>query len=138
MVAISYEDGIIDNAIAYFDQRYDYHIIHNMHQLFNQITKEGVKDADGSLENMLLDIDMLVEGVYRDRMDRKAFHRKFLQFGISLYLLAMLVQFLIGSDKYLLLLEDTITVLLLHTIIIVNTYFLLNGEKFYNENVGAE
>ena len=28
--------------------------------------------------------------------------------------------------------------LLLHLIIIINSYFLLNGEKFYNENVGAE
>jgi len=27
---------------------------------------------------------------------------------------------------------------LLHMIIIVNTYFLITGEKYYNENVGAE
>lgn len=138
MIAIAYEDGVIDNAIMFFNNNYDYHIIKNMHQLFNQITKEGVKDADGSLENMLLDIDMLVEGVYRDRIDRQAFHKKFLQFGISLYLLAVLVQFLIGNDTYLMMLETPLAQILLHAIIIVNTYFLLNGEKFYYENVGAE
>ena len=27
---------------------------------------------------------------------------------------------------------------ILHMIIIMNSYFLLKGEKFYNENVGAE
>ena len=28
--------------------------------------------------------------------------------------------------------------ILLHFILIINSYFLLNGEKYYNENVGAE
>ena len=27
---------------------------------------------------------------------------------------------------------------LMHAVLIVNTYFLLKGEKYYNENVGAE
>ena len=38
---------------------------------------------------MLLDIDELVEGVYRDRMDRKQFHRQFVQYGVMLYLMIM-------------------------------------------------
>ena len=28
--------------------------------------------------------------------------------------------------------------ILLHAVIIVNSYFLINGEKYYNEDVGAE
>ena len=48
-----------------------------MHQLFLQITKEGARDTGESLENMQLDIDTLVESVYRDRMDRANFHKKF-------------------------------------------------------------
>ena len=87
---------------------------------------------------MSLDIDMLVEGVYRDRMDRANFHKKFLQFGIILYLLVMLVQFMLGVDSYIALLDNWMVQVLLHLIIIINTLFLLNGEKYYNENVGGE
>jgi hypothetical protein len=110
-----------------------------MHQLFLQITKEGSKtSAKDSLDNMLLDIDTLVEGVYRDRMDRNTFHKSFLQYGIMLYLLVMLVQYILGVDTYLKLIEQAYVQILLHIIILVNTYFLINGEKYYNENVGAE
>ena len=109
-----------------------------MHQLFLQITNEGAKDSSDALENMSLDIDMLVENVYSDRMDRAQFHKKFLQFGIILYLMVMLVQFLLGVDTYIQMLDNMLVQLLLHLIIIINTAFLLNGEKYYNENVGAE
>ena len=54
---------------------------------------------------MSLDIDMLVESVYRDRIDRAAFHKKFLQFGIVLYLMVMLVQFLLGVETYIQMLD---------------------------------
>ena len=87
---------------------------------------------------MLVDIDALVEGVYRDRMDRSAFHKSFLRYGILLYLMVMLIQYLLGMDSYLKLLDQTVVRILLHAIIIINSYFLLNGEKYYNENVGAE
>ena len=113
-------------------------MVKNMHQLFYQITNEGSKDAGESLENMSQDIDMLVEGVYRDRIDRAAFHKKFLQFGVVLYLMVMLVQFLLGVETYINMLSQPIVQILLHGVIIINTYFLLNGEKYYNENVGAE
>ena len=109
-----------------------------MHQLFLQITNEGARDASESLENMSLDIDMLVEGVYRDRIDRATFHKKFLQFGIVLYLMVMLVQFLLGTETYIEMLKIWYVQVLLHLIVVINTYFLLAGEKFYNENVGAE
>ena len=66
------------------------------------------------------------------------FHKKFLQFGIVLYLMVMLVQYLLGSEAYILLLNNPLVQLLLHGIIIINTGFLLSGEKYYNENVGAE
>ena len=52
--------------------------------------------------------------------------------------MVMLVQFLLGVETYISMLNNLIVNLLLHGIIIVNTYFLLNGEKYYNENVGAE
>ena len=109
-----------------------------MHQLFLQITNEGAKDSGESLENMSQDIDMLVESVYRDRIDRATFHKKFLQFGILLYLMVMLVQFMLGIETYNQMLEDWWVVLLLHGIIWLNTYFILSGEKYYNEDVGAE
>ncbi len=138
MIDMSYENGTIDQSLEYMNNKYDFFIVRNMHQLFLQITNEGSKDSASALENMSQDIDMLVENVYRDRMDRAAFHKKFLQFGIVLYLLVMLVQFMLGVETYIKLLDNPLAQLLLHGIVIINTYFLLNGEKYYNENVGAE
>ena len=109
-----------------------------MHQLFLQITKEGARDSGESLDNMQMDIDMLVEGVYRDRMERATFHKQFLKYGMMLYLMVMLIQYLLGNDTYLQVLELWYMQLLLHAILIGNSYFLLKGEKYYNENVGAE
>ena len=138
IIDMAYEDGSIDNAIAYMDNKYPYYIVKNMHQLFLQITKEGAKDTGESLENMQLDIDTLVESVYRDRMDRATFHKKFLQYGIMLYLLVMLIQYMLGNESYIALLDNILVQLILHCIIIFNSYFLLKGEKYYNENVGVE
>ena len=109
-----------------------------MHQLFLQITKEGARNSADSLDNMQLDIDMLIEGVYRDRIERASFHKNFLTFGVTLYLLVMLTQYLLGRETYLVLLDRWYIQVLLHGILIINTYFLLKGEKYYNENVGAE
>lgn len=138
MIDLAYENGTIEQSINYMNEKYDYYIVRNMHQIFLQITNEGSKNSSDALENMSLDIDMLVENVYRDRMDRAAFHKKFLQFGIILYLMVMLVQFLLGPEQYINMLGNWIVQVLLHLIIIINTYFLLSGEKYYNENVGAE
>lgn len=139
MIEMSYQNGTIDEAVEWFSTKYPYYMVKNMHQLFLQITNEGARNSADALDNMSLDIDMLVEGVYRDRMDRAQFHKKFLTFGFVLYLMVMLVQLLLGVDKYIDLLSSNLLVkFLLHAIIIINTYFLLNGEKYYNENVGAE
>lgn len=138
MIDMAYEDGSIDAAIEYMNGKYPYYIVKNMHQLFLQITKEGARDTGESLENMQLDIDTLVESVYRDRMDRANFHKKFLQYGVMLYLMVMLVQYMLGRDNYIALLSEGYVKVLLHGIIIFNSYFLLKGEKYYNENVGVE
>ncbi len=138
MIDMAYENGSIDAAIEFMNSKYPYYIVKNMHQLFLQITKEGAKDTGESLENMQLDIDTLVESVYRDRMDRANFHKKFLQYGIMLYLMVMLVQYMLGRDNYIALLDSAYVQILLHAIIIFNSYFLLRGEKYYNENVGVE
>lgn len=138
MIDMAYENGTIDESIAFFNAKYDYYIVRNMHQLFYQITNEGSRDAGQTLENMSQDIDMLVEAVYRDRIDRATFYKKFLQFGVVLYLMAMLVQMLLGVDTYNEMLELWYVQLILHFIIILNTYFLIGGVKFYNEDVGAE
>lgn len=138
MIDMAYQNGTIEQSLEYMNSKYDYYVIRNMHQLFLQITNEGAKDSSDALENMSLDIDMLVENVYRDRMDRATFHKKFLQFGFILYLMVMLVQFLLGVSSYIAMLDKIGIQLLLHGILIINTYFLLNGEKYYNENVGAE
>ena len=138
MITMSYDNGTIDEALEYMSKLYPYYIVKNMHQLFLQITKEGAQNSADSLEDMQLDIDMLVESVYRDRIERSSFHKNFLTFGITLYLMVMLVQYLLGRETYLVLLERWYIQLLMHGVLIINTYFLLKGEKYYNENVGAE
>ena len=138
MIELSYNNGTIDEALEYMSSLYPYYIVKNMHQLFLQITKEGARNSADSLDNMQLDIDMLIESVYRDRIERASFHKNFLQFGLTLYLLVMLVQLLLGEETYIVLLERWYIQLLLHAVIVINTYFLLKGEKYYNENVGAE
>ncbi len=138
MIDMAYENGTIDQSINFMSTKYDFYIVKNMHYLFLQITNEGARDTAESLENMSQDIDTLVEGVYRDRIDRAGFHKKFLQFGVILYFMCMLLQFMLGSEKWESLLDLWYVQLLVHAILIVNSYFLLKGEKYYNENVGAE
>ena len=138
MIQKAYDNGTIDEAVRFMNEKYNYYVIKNMHQLFIQITKEGSRDSGEALEGMLQDIDMLVESVYRDRIDRTSFYKQFLTFGLALYLLVLLVQLLLGNSSYLLLLKDWYVVLLLHGVIIVNTYFLVSGIKYYHEDVGAE
>ena len=138
MIDIAYDEGSIDGALKFFSDKYPFYIVKNMHQLFLQITKEGARDTGESLENMQLDIDTLVESVYRDRMDRANFHKKFLQYGIMLFLLVMLIQYMLGSESYIELIKALYVQLILHGIIIFNSYFLLKGERYYNENVGVE
>lgn len=138
MISMAYENGSIDESVNYMSNKYPYYIVKNMHQLFLQITKEGSRDSGESLENMQLDIDMLVESVYRDRIDRANFHKSFLKYGVMLYLMVMLVQYLLGRETYIAILGNPIILIILHGIILINSYFLLKGEKYYNENVGAE
>lgn len=139
MIKMSYQNGTIDEAVEWFNAKYPYYMVKNMHQLFTQITKEGAKDSGESLENMMLDIDLLVEGVYRDKMDRAASHKKFVGFGFALYFLVMLTQALLGVANYKKMMSTLWYVqLILHFIIIINTYFLISGEKFYNEDTGVE
>ena len=138
MIDMSYTNGTIDQSIIYFNEKYPYYMVKNMHQLFLQITKEGARDSGEALENMAMDIDALVEGVYRDRMDRTNFHRKFLTFGLALFLLVLVMQLLLSRESYIKLLELWYIKALLHVIIIVNCYFLITGEKYYNEDVGVE
>ena len=138
MIDMSYQNGTIDESIEFFNQKYPYYMVKNMHQLFLQITKEGAKDSGEALENMSMDIDSLVEGVYRDQMDRKQFHTKFLTFGLVLFFLVFVMQILLGKDSYLQLLDLWYVHIVLHAIIIINCYFLITGEKYYNEDVGGE
>lgn len=138
MIQMSYENGTIDEAIRFMNEKYDYYVIKNMHQLFLQITKEGSKDSGEALEGMLQDIDMLVESVYRDRIDRTNFCKKFIMFGLMLYLLVLLIQLFLGESSYVALLDEVFVVILLHCVILINTYFLISGIKYYHEDVGAE
>lgn len=138
MIQMSYENGTIDEAITFMNEKYDYYVIKNMHQLFLQITKEGSKDSGEALEGMLQDIDMLVESVYRDRIDRTNFYKKFIMFGLMLYLLVLLIQLFLGESSYIKLLDQVFVVILLHCVILINTYFLISGIKYYHEDVGAE
>lgn len=138
MIDLAYKNGTINESIEYMNKKHDFQITRNMHQVFFQITNEGAQDTTKSLENMLQDIDMLVESVYRDRMDRQNFHKQFLTYGVMLYFLVLFIQLLLGKDAYELMTKQLIVKILLHAIIIFNTYFLLGGEKYYYENTGAE
>ena len=139
MIDLAYHNGDVGESIDYMNSKYDYYMVRNMHQLFLQVTREGARDTTKALDNMLLDVDELVEGVYRDRIDRAQFHRQFIQYGLLLYLMIMLVQLLITKEKYVKLVSGNILVrICLHIIVLLNSYFLLSGEKYYNENVGAE
>ena len=138
MIDMAYENGTINESIEYMNEKYNYHIVRNMHQLFIQITNEGALNSSESLENMSLDIDMLVESVYHDRVDRADFHKKFVKFGIILYFMVVLIQIILGQDTYITMLKTWYVQLFLHMIVLVNSYFLLKGEIYYNENVGAE
>lgn len=137
MIDLAYKNGTINQSLEYFQNKYDFYMVKNMHQLFLQITNEGAKDSQEALENMSLDIDMLVEAVYRDRIDRANFHKKFIRFGVMLYGMIALIQLLLG-DTYSQLLSMWYLKLLIHLLVVMNSYFLLSGEKYYNENVGAE
>lgn len=138
MIELSYQNGSVNEAINFMNQKYDYYIVKNMHQLFLQITNEGSRDSQDALEGMLNDIDMLVSAVYVDKVNRKAFHKSFITFGIGLYFLIALVQFLVGNATYLKLLQNPLIIVLLNGIVVMNSYFLLKGEKYYNENIGGE
>lgn len=138
MIDMSYQNGTIDESIEFFNTKYPYYMVKNMNQLFLQITKEGAKDSGEALENMAQDIDSLVEGVYRDQVDRKNFHKRFITFGLALFLLVMAMQFLLGTDSYIELLDIWYVQIVLHLILIVNSYFLITGEKYYNEDLGVE
>ena len=138
MIALSYEKGDVNDSIVYMNAKYPYYMVKNMHQLFLQVTKEGAKDTEETFDNMLNDIDALVEGVYRDRMDRSNFHKQFLMFGVALYGLVILIQLLLGIETYIGMLDMIIMKIALHALVIINSLFLLKGEKYYNENVGAE
>lgn len=138
MIQMSYDNGTIEESINYFNEKYPYYMVKNMHQLFLQITNEGARDSGEALELMSLDIDALVEGVYRDRMDRTTFHTKFITFGVVLFFLVMVMQMLLTKDTYLDMLELWYVKFVLHAIVIINCYFIINGEKYYNEDVGVE
>lgn len=138
MIDMAYANGTIDEALKFMTEKYPYYMVKNMHQLFLQITNEGAKDSGESLENMMQDIDMLVEGVYRDKMDRANFYKKFVTYGVALYLLVMLMQFLLGQASYIEMVNLWYIQLVLHMVIWINSYFLINGTKFYNEDIGAE
>ena len=138
MIALSYEKGDVTDSINYMNSKYPYYMVKNMHQLFLQVTKEGAKNTEETFDNMLNDIDILVEGVYRDRSDRKQFHKQFIMFGLILYTLIMLIQLILGVESYIEMLDNIFMKILVHFVVFINSYFLLKGEKYYNENVGAE
>ena len=139
MIDLAYHNGDVGESLDYMNAKYDYYMVRNMHQLFLQVTREGARDTSRTLDNMLLDIDELVEGVYRDRIDRQGFHKQFVMYGVLLYLMIMLVQLLIKKDVYIELVNSNLLIqIALHFIVLINSYFLLSGEKYYNENVGVE
>ena len=76
--------------------------------------------------------------LFRSQMDRKQFHTKFITFALVLFLLVLVMQVLLGKDSYLKLLDMWYVHIILHAIIFINCFFLLSGEKYYNDDVGVE
>ena len=137
MIDMAYQNGTINQSIDFMNKKHKYYMVKNMHQLFLQITNEGSRDASDSLENMSQDIDMLVEAVYKDRLDRAQFYKKFLIFGFVLYTMIGVVQLMLG-ETYQNLLGLWYAQIVLHLIVLINSFFLISGTKFYNEDVGVE
>ena len=120
MIDLAYHNGDVGESIEYMNAKYDYYMVRNMHQLFLQITREGARDTTKTLDNMLLDVDELVEGVYHDRLARQGFHKSFIQFGLMLYLMIMLIELLITKEKYIKLVNDNILIqIALHFIVLL-------------------
>jgi len=59
-------------------------------------------------------------------------------FGLALYAIIILIQLLVSVETYISMLDNLLVKIALHVLVIVNSLFLLKGEKYYNENVGAE
>ena len=59
-------------------------------------------------------------------------------FGVSLYSLIALIQLILGVEKYISMLDSIFMRIMVHGVVVINSFFLLKGERFYNENVGAE
>ena len=66
------------------------------------------------------------------------FHKQFITFGVSLYGMIALIQLLIGQETYISMIDNIWIRIFVHIIVLINSWFLLSGEKYYNENVGAE
>jgi len=52
--------------------------------------------------------------------------------------MVVLIQLILTVETYIEIANNGIVFIALHVLLIINTYFLLSGEKYYNENVGAE
>ena len=50
----------------------------------------------------------------------------------------MLIQTLLDKNNYKAMLSLWYVQALLHIVIIINSYFIISGEKFYNEDTGVE
>ena len=50
----------------------------------------------------------------------------------------MLIQLILGVESYVDMLDGLLMKILVHAVVFINSFFLLKGEKYYNENVGAE
>ena len=53
-------------------------------------------------------------------------------------MIIILIQLLVGIDSYIEMLDIILVKIALHTLVMINSLFILKGEKYYNENVGAE
>ena len=50
----------------------------------------------------------------------------------------MLIQLLISVPTYISMLDVFFVKIIIHAVVIINSLFLLSGDKYYNENVGVE
>ena len=97
---------------------------------------EGVYNSNVLEDPVKSDVKMMIDMAYENGTIEASIN--YMNSKYNYYIMVMLVQFMLGIETYNEMLENWWVKLLLHGIILLNTFFILSGVKYYNEDVGAE
>jgi hypothetical protein len=128
----------MENAFNMMNDKYDFMIVKNLHQLFLQIIDDQNSDYTETVHNMIQSIDYENEQYNKDVVKRGQVHIRFIECEIIFYLLIVAVQIILGFNNYFITLKSIYMQLALHLIVILNALFLLIENVYYYENMEAE